>query len=72
MHHPKATDLPRDEIAQATDMLIKIAETGVELLPFTKTGIPSHDDKDAEMIGAVGKESKDWATIRNAYARFAT
>jgi hypothetical protein len=67
LRHPSADNLPSGEIAWAVEGLINIAEGGLKLMPFLKTGIKSEDDTDADAIKSISQEAKDWAAHRRAF-----
>jgi hypothetical protein len=64
LRHPFANDLPNPEIREAADGLIKIAITGVGLLPMLKTGIQSEDGTDSQAINKINETWKQWPDIK--------
>jgi hypothetical protein len=52
--------LPPSEIGEAATAMIRIAETGVKLLPLLKTGIEPLERTDHDAAESIAKASKDW------------
>jgi hypothetical protein len=69
MRHPNADDLPPIEIGEAATAMIRIAETGVKLLPLLKTGIEPLERTDRGAAESIGKASKDWEASRGSSGR---
>lgn len=68
--HPLADNIPPSEIAKAADGLINIAEIGIKLFPFLKTGIESEDSTDTNGVKQIEQAYKEWRTCREEFYPF--
>jgi hypothetical protein len=67
LRHPMSESLPHSEIAEAATALIRIAETGLKLVPFLTTDIESLEKTDLDAIGAIEPAFRDWEKSHSSF-----